>query len=758
MKSIRMSVALDSTPSVFKAHPLDASFEPYSRLLRILMPGLLAVVVHDGFGNLVWASDEWDLGEASDTVKAAMSNALENTAQFEGIRCALDADRVACSFAVRADVGLLGVVSLLGRVAAGETETWDVPHVRNLVQPALECLRRELSLRSQLGSREHDLGGRERDLSMLLEMSSHQSTAGGDADELELVLKAGLEHMHCAVVALWVPEKNIQLSVTRGGRPMAAESLKRAQRHLTAWMQLQQRTLVVNRGAKDVGSGAAPYKILACPIRHNSERAMGVLALFNPSSAADFDPHQTRIAELLAKKATLVIQAQYDASTGLMTRQAFERQVAMLLASADSPHSHCILCVDIDRLHVINETFGMHVGDEVIACVAEQIAKTLPPGALSARISGDRLAALIPHAGMEAAAALAESIRSAIAAIEPRAGLGSFAVSASLGVAPLGRAHNALAHALATAEIACKAAKDRGRNRVEVFQDSDHSIIRRHTDILVIGNVREALLNDSFRLDAQPILPLRGSGARPRFELLIRMLGDQGEVIAPDKFLSSADRYRLMPSIDRWVVRHACHLLGEHARSAGADIGRFAVNLSGQSLRDRSFLDFVIGQIHEARLPPKVLCFELTETATMGDLANAQQFMRTLQNLGCQFALDDFGTGVSSLAYLKDLPVEYLKIDGSFVRDALTNERSGSMIKAIAQLARVMGMETVAEYVESDDLRVKMAELGVDYGQGFAIGRSRPLAELLAQRRCQTPGTSGIAYGTQDEGLAVPAG
>ena len=325
-------------------------------------------------------------------------------------------------------------------------------------------------------------------------------------------------------------------------------------------------------------------------------------------------------------------------------------------------------------------------------------------------------------------------------------------------MAPLGRAHNALAHALATAEIACKAAKDRGRNRVEVFQDSDHSIIRRHTDILVIGNLREALLNDSFRLDAQPILPLRGSGARPRFELLIRMLGDHGEVIAPDKFLSSADRYQLMPSIDRWVVRHACRLLGEYARSAGTDIGRFAVNLSGQSLRDRAFLDFVIGQIQEARLPPKVLCFELTETATMGDLANAQQFMRTLQNLGCQFALDDFGTGVSSLAYLKDLPVQYLKIDGSFVRDALTNERSGSMIRAIAQLARVMGMETVAEYVESDELRVKMAELGVDYGQGFAIGRSRPLAELLAQPRCQTPGTSAIAYRAQGEGLAVPAG
>jgi diguanylate cyclase (GGDEF)-like protein len=460
---------------------------------------------------------------------------------------------------------------------------------------------------------------------------------------------------------------------------------------------------------------------------------MGVLALFNPPSANDFDSHQTRIAELLAKKATVIIQSHYDPSTGLMTRHAFERQVAVLLSASESPQAHCILYLDIDRLHLINETFGMHVGDEVIALVAECMAKTLPRAALSARISGDRLAALVPNVGMDAAAIVAESIRAAVAAVAPRAGQGSFEVSVSLGVAPIGRSENALAHALATAEIACKAAKDRGRNRVEVFQDSDQSIIRRHTDILVIGQLREALDNDRFRLDAQPILPLRGNYGRPRFELLIRMLGDHGEIIPPAKFLSSAERYQLMPSIDRWVVRRACELLGAHHKSMSEESARFAINLSGQSLQDESFLPFVIDQIEKSGLPPSVLCFELTETATIGNLAKAQNFMRTLQNLGCQFALDDFGTGVSSLAYLKDLSVNYLKIDGSFVRDSVQNPRSDSMIKAIAQLAKVMCMETIAEYVETDTLRVKMTDLGVDYGQGFAMGKSQPLVELLEE-------------------------
>jgi diguanylate cyclase (GGDEF)-like protein len=714
--------------------PTDASFEPYGRLLRMLMPSVGSVVVHDGFANLVWASDEGDLADAPEIIRETISNALAEGSEFAGIVRTLDADRVVYSFAIRGEqIELLGIVSMIARLSGNkQTEARPLNYVRPLIQPALECLRREMLLRLQLGSREQDLGGRERDLSLMLEMSS-QSTSQNDADEFGLILKTGLDHMHCALAALWVPEKDVVLTLTRSGQPMAPDALQRAERHLMAWMLLQQRTIVVNRISKAVANGAAPYKILACPVRHPSGRVMGVLALFNPPSADDFDSHQTRIAELLAKKATVIIQSHYDSSTGLMTRHAFERQAAVLLSASESPLAHCILYLDIDRLHLINETFGMHVGDDVIVLVAECVAKTLPRGALSARISGDRLAALVPNVGMDAAATVAENIRAAVAAVAPRAGQGSFEVSASVGVAPIGRSENALAHALATAEIACKAAKDRGRNRVEVFQDSDQSIIRRHTDILVIGQLRDALDSDKFRLDAQPILPLRGNYGRPRFELLIRMLGDQGEIIPPGKFLSAAERYQLMPSIDRWVVHRACELLGAHNKSSSEESARFAINLSGQSLQDESFLQFVIDQIEKSGLPPNVLCFELTETATIGNLAKAQDFMRTLQNLGCQFALDDFGTGVSSLAYLKDLPVNYLKIDGSFVRDSVQNARSDSMIKAIAQLAKVMCMETIAEYVETDNLRVKMTELGVDYGQGFAMGKSQPLEELLAE-------------------------
>ena len=738
----------------------DASFEPYGRLLRMLMPSLRGIGVHDGFANLVWASDEWDRSDDQEFVKAAISHALSDAAEFPGITRSPDADRAVYCFAVRGDgIELLGVVSLVARMAGSQTEPRPLQTVRQLVQPALECLRRELALRSKLGSRERDLDVRERDLNLMLEMSSNQSAASSDTDEIGLIMKTGLDRMGCALAALWVPDKHIAISLTRSGQPMSPESLERAQHHLMAWMQLQQRTIVINHISKVASDVAAPYKILACPVRHPSERVMGVLALFNPPSAEDFDQHHTRIAEVMAKRATSIIQAQYDVSTGLMTRPAFEKQASALLTAAGGVDGHMVLYLDIDRLHVINETFGMHVGDDVIVSVAEVMAKALPAGALSARISGDRLAALIPGSSMEAAAGVAEAIRAAAAAIVPRAGQGSFEVSTCLGVAPIGRSDNSLAHALATAEIACKAAKDRGRNRVEVFQDSDHSIIRRHTDILVIGQLREALGNDGFRLDAQPILPLRGNYGRPRFELLIRMLGDRGEIIPPAKFISAAERYQLMPAIDRWVVRRACELLGGHSASVGEEIARFAVNLSGQSLQDDSFLPFVIEQIRASGLPPEVLCFELTETATIGNLVKAQKFMRSLQDLGCQFALDDFGTGVSSLAYLKDLSVNYLKIDGTFVRDALVNARSESMIKAIAQLAKVMCMETIAEYVETDLLRIRMTDLGVDFGQGFAMGKSQPLEELLSELAIYEASVSNWAIAPADlviESRATP--
>jgi EAL domain-containing protein (putative c-di-GMP-specific phosphodiesterase class I) len=267
-----------------------------------------------------------------------------------------------------------------------------------------------------------------------------------------------------------------------------------------------------------------------------------------------------------------------------------------------------------------------------------------------------------------------------------------------------------------------------------VYQTNDLSIVRRFDDINTAARLPDAISASRLRLDAQLILPFAsGQHAKPHYELLLRMIGEDGGTVGPDRFLSAANRYQLMPTIDRWVIDKAIEQLKPHAALLDKGAVAFAINFSGQSLSDEEFSDFLLGRIEASGLNPAVFCFEITENATISNIARAEVLMRRLRRLGCAVALDDFGTGLSSLSYLRQLPVTLLKIDGSFVRDILKDARSESMVRAIAQLARSMAIATVAEYVETEEIRARLEGLGVDYGQGFAIGRPTPLTEVLAE-------------------------
>jgi len=288
-------------------------------------------------------------------------------------------------------------------------------------------------------------------------------------------------------------------------------------------------------------------------------------------------------------------------------------------------------------------------------------------------------------------------------------------------------------HAFAAAETACKAANDRGRNRVEVYHEADESIVRRFTDINLITDLRAAIAEDRLELRAQLIVPLGGHTGAPHFEILLRMIAENGEIVGPDHFMSAANRYQLMPTLDRWVIGRAIEMLKPHTQLLSTSPVVFSINFSGQSLQDADFTEYVARLIESSGLPPSALCFELTESAAIGNLARAEVLMRRLRKLGCNIALDDFGTGLSSLAYLRTLPIGMLKIDGSFVRDVLKDPRAESMVSAIAQLAHAMSLTTVAEYIETDEIRTRIEALGVDYGQGFAIAQPTPLVDVLAE-------------------------
>jgi diguanylate cyclase (GGDEF)-like protein len=435
----------------------------------------------------------------------------------------------------------------------------------------------------------------------------------------------------------------------------------------------------------------------------------------------------------------------FDTLTGLYTRPAFETRMRLAVAGNENSSGWSSLYINVDQLHVINDNFGMRVGDSILGQLGEMLRGRLPTGAFAARLSGDRFAAMLPG-HLDDAERFGEALREAAEQLGNMQGNSRLRVSISIGVAALDSSDGELMHSLAAAETACKAAKDRGRNRVEVYRANDVSLVRRFADINIAGQLHDAISAGRLRLDAQLILPFgTGTHRRAHYELLVRMLDEDGTAAGPDAFMSAAIRYQLMQSIDRWVIETAVERLKTHADTFAGGPFTFAINFSGQSLNDESFSEFLLERIRSSGLPPDLFCFELTENTAVASVKRATDLMRKLRALGCGIALDDFGTGLSSLSYLRELPVTMLKIDGSFVRDVIRDPRAESMVRAIAQLARTMSLATVAEYVETKEILARVATLGVDFGQGFAIARPVPLDDLLVELTASGDAAHGAA-------------
>ncbi len=702
--------------------------DPYGQLLRMLMPRALGIGFYDARGQTLWAGEGYDGPDPAPLVAVALARVPPaTTGRIDGFSQEHEG-APAYVFRLRGNEGeVIAVVVLLTR----DSDNRPFSFVQSLVQPALECLQRELESRASVEDLTRDLQSRDDDLELLLKMAPSDPDSPMAGDELGVLVQTCVDHLGCHLGALVVPERGIAICKAPHGERPQVELLTKIHRHLLNWAQLQRRNLVINK-IKVRPIELPPYKILCTPVRHASGRVSGFLALFRVEGAPNFEPRTERLVELLSRKTTTTLQNNFDQLTSLLTRPAFETQVRGQLAARRQPVPECVLYLDVDRVHVVNDNFGMHVGDEVIGKIAEVLRKKPRPGALAARIAGDRFAVFLPDCTLDFAQQIGEMLRRQCAELTYARGDGTVQVSVSCGAAELPpESRHRLAHGLANAEIACKAAKDRGRNRVEIFQDADQSIMRRSTDIVVVQALHEALAADRFALFAQPILPLNAEHSEPRFEFLLRMVSENSELLPPEKFLSAAERYQLLPAIDRWVIRNSIGALAAQASLLRGRAMRFSMNITGASIASEEFLEFLEGTIRDSGLPPEILCFELTETSAVSNLARADKLMQRICTLGCSFALDDFGTGLSSLVYLKSLPVSVLKIDGAFVRDAGVNPRTESMVRAIAQMARTMGMETVAEYVETDELRTRMAGLGVDYGQGFAIGRPVPIDQVL---------------------------
>ena len=438
----------------------------------------------------------------------------------------------------------------------------------------------------------------------------------------------------------------------------------------------------------------------------------------------------TDITEAYDLSRRLSWQASHDALTELINRREFERRLERVLASAEAGGAEHAMCyLDLDQFKVINDTCGHVAGDELLRQLGQILLGAVRKRDTVARLGGDEFGLLLEHCSIERAREVADELRERVAEFRFAWSGQFFRVGASIGLVPIGAQGWSVEDALRVADSACYAAKEGGRDRVHVYHPGDAEFARRHGEMRWVARIDQALEEGRFRLWCQPIVAAGpGSRGAEHVELLLRMVGEDGALIAPAAFLPAAERYGLSTRIDRWVIGAALDWLHRNPRRLAA-LAHCSINLSGASLGDAESLRFLRERLDATGVPPQRLCFEITETAAISNLSRGLEFMQTLAGLGCCFSLDDFGSGLSSFAYLKTLPVQFLKIDGAFVRDILDDPVDLALVRSIHEIGKVMGKQTIAEFVESEAVLVRLREIGVDFVQGYHVGRPRPVRD-----------------------------
>ncbi|OIN52290.1 PAS domain S-box protein [Pseudomonas azotoformans] len=425
--------------------------------------------------------------------------------------------------------------------------------------------------------------------------------------------------------------------------------------------------------------------------------------------------------------ANLSWQATHDALTGLANRREFEFRLEQVLHPTGSQLGgrHALMFLDLDQFKLVNDTCGHAAGDELLRHICALLQSDLREGDTLARLGGDEFGILLENCPAAAAEKIAESLRHTVQSLHFVWKGRPFMTTVSIGLVHLGHTPTTLETSLRAADMACYMAKEKGRNRVQVYHADDSELSVRFGEMAWVQRLHMALEENRFCLYAQEISPLgHTDGGDGHIEILLRLHDEAGRIILPDSFIPAAERYGLMTSLDRWVVENVFKIISRCLQERpGRPMAMCAINLSGITIGDDDFLGFLREKFHTYNIPPGMICFEITETSAIANLGSAIRFINELKALGCHFSLDDFCAGMSSFAYLKHLPVDFLKIDGSFVKDMLDDPINRAMVEVINHIGHVMGKRTIAEFVETPHIEQALLEIGVDYAQGYLIER-----------------------------------
>jgi diguanylate cyclase (GGDEF)-like protein len=425
---------------------------------------------------------------------------------------------------------------------------------------------------------------------------------------------------------------------------------------------------------------------------------------------------------------TIDYQASHDALTGLLNRNAFSVRLTQFIESArQDSEQHALLYLDLDQFNLINDSVGQSAGDDLLLETTTIIKSVVRGSDVCSRLGGDEFGVILENSNPEQAKTVSQRLHARLADKKLSWGNQVFNIHSSIGLVMIEGDGNDMQTILTAASDACTLAKDEGGRRIKFYTLSDSLFQKRQGEMQWVSRLMKVLEEDRFRLYVQPIVPLQPhQDGENKYEILVRMLDDDGEIVSPAKFIPAAEKYHFMPHLDRWVIANTLKTCNTHAAK-----GLFSINLSAQSVAEEYFLDYIYSQFNQHKIDPNMICFEITETATISNMATASRFIEELKSLGCTFALDDFGSGFSSFNYLKNMPIDFLKIDGSFVRDMDKNPVNSAMVEAMNTLGHIMGVKTIAEFVCNSDIKSKLMDLNVDYAQGFELSEPKPICELL---------------------------
>ena len=709
-------------------------------LLHSLVPRAQCFCFYDSGRHCIWSSDGADDYEIDNFVAELPDEILSGRDwAAEVMRRTLHSGRTLLVLPVFAEEDIsLGILIAVFSRNTGKSASFNASMIASILAPALAMVGEGLLFNRRLQELEAKNEAIEKELTLVYEVDEKiHGTSRSHAGLAQLVGQSG-RFLGIAYSVMLIPGKRIRVSATHSSwKNVNRKVLDRYLiDHMMPKLEGHRWPMVFEIPGVEDAEGVADqgYQTLLCPLLDKQGNLEGVLAQLGRVDGGEFSKAERRFMAHIVRKVEYVIERSFDAMTGLMNRSGFEAQLQESAKSLrDTAEPHQLIYLDLDNLQLVNDTFGRDAGDAVIVRFASLLEEDLSRNAVVSRLTGDDFCILLAHASSEQALQLANQIRDKGAALRYLQGDKSLQVTMSIGVAEFSVHSADEGHALTAARMACEGAKEHGRDRIEVYDDQNLSVIRRHDDMQLVSQIQQAIDADEFELLAQQIASLKDNNHPPRYEILLRMRDGEKSYIPTQALFSAAERYRLMPQIDRWVVSTTIARLGESAAAVESTGANFSINLSGQSLGDDDILEFIDGELKASNISAKHLCFEVTESSAVSNLKKAQTFINALHDRGCRISLDDFGAGLSSFAYLKNFSVDTLKIDGSFIRDITDNRISESMVAAITQVAKVMELETVAEYVESAETRTLIAKLGVDFAQGHVVGRPKLLHEVLIE-------------------------